>query len=388
MVEIRLGTGQERRQTEAFADGAFAVRSPKALNPSEEALLNALPRGKTGAALAVNSVEGLAGMALRALSPDLAVHCHFDDAWDLAAAQAAATQNRRLTPALAVAPDPPEGPWDIIALPFSAAGVKDLLLERLAFAVEHLKPGGLLFASTDNRRDRFLREEVVKLFGAATTLPGPSRRSGVAYIARRPKSPRLRERPRERAFTVKEGDRVLPLVSRPGVFSHGRLDEGTRALLASADMGVAKRVLDLGCGAGILGIVAALRSPDARVTLVDSYARAIQCAQRNVESLGLAGRCEAVLTADPLRGLEAGYDLVLTNPPYYGNYRISEMFLAAAAKVLVPGGRMALVTKGIEWHKAAMAKLFGSVAAKESGGYWVLTAVAGGKHQGSCSPDR
>ena len=78
-----------------------------------------------------------------------------------------------------------------------------------------------------------------------------------------------------------------------------------------------------------------------------------------------------------MRDLRPGYDLVLSNPPYFGNYRISEMFLETAAKLLVPGGWIILVTKGVEWHTAAMRGRFGNVQSIQRGGYSVLTSVAG-----------
>lgn len=395
---ISLGERSGRDSESSFADGQLVVRSRKGVHPSEEALLNALPKGRSGAALVVNSTEGLAGLALRALNPELAVHCHFDDAWDFGMARAAAKRNRGIAPKLALAPDPPDGPWDIVALPFSMGGVAELLHERLAFALRCLKPNGLLFTSTDNRSDRFLRDAVVERFGSATTLPGPSRRSGVAYVARRPKVPKLRERDFRRTFTVKDGERVISFVSRPGVFCHGRLDAGTRALLASAELAAALSalatrhssldtphsslvtphsplVLDLGCGVGVLGLVAALRCPNARVSLVDSHARAIECTQANAASLGLQERTRTLLTADPLSDLSPGFDLVLSNPPYYGNLRIAEMFLDTAAKVLVPRGRIVLVTKAPEWFAEAMRTRFAGVGSQQAKGYTIVSAT-------------
>jgi len=374
-MDIWLGSAGKPGRRESFADGTLVVCSPKGVHPSEEALLNALPRGRSGSALVVNSSEGLAGLALRALNPELAVHCHFDDAWDLATAQANVKPQRRLAPALALAPDPPEGPWDLVALPFSMAGVTELVHERLAFALKCLRPGGLLFTSTDNRSDRFLRGAVVERFGSATAVPGPTRRSGVAYIARRPKEPKLRPRDFRRTFTVREGEGVLHFVSRPGVFCHGRLDDGTRALLAALDVREARRILDLGCGVGVLGLIAALRCPQARVTLVDSHARAIECTLANAAAHGVQARCQAFVSADPLGDLSPGFDLVLSNPPYYGSYRIAEMFLHTAAKVLAPGGRILLVTKDPEWYAEAMATRFSDVASTEALGYWVFRGL-------------
>ncbi len=375
MADIQLGSDHQGHQRQTFADGAVVVRSRRGVNPSEEALLNALPKGRSGAALAINSTEALAGMALRALNTELTVHCHFDDAWDYDAALETIERNGAVAPELGLAPDPPEGPWDFVALPFSMSGVADLLRERLAFALRCLKPGGLLFTSTDNRSDRFLRDEVLALFGSATTLPGPTRRSGVAYIARRPKEAKVRDRDFRRTFTVKEGEGILSFVSRPGVFCHGRLDAGTRALLAAAEMGTAKRILDLGCGVGVIGLIAALRCPAAQVTLVDSHARAIECAQANAASLGLRERCATILSGNTLRDVPGGFDLVLSNPPYYGNYRIAEMFLDTAAKALVPGGRIILVTKAPEWFAEQMRKRFDGVRSQQLREYAILSGA-------------
>ncbi|MBM4034028.1 MAG: methyltransferase [Planctomycetes bacterium] len=447
MNEIQLGSSCEGGRRQAFADGALVVRSRKGVHPSEEALLNALPKGRSGAALAVNSAEALAGMALRALNPDLSVHCHFDDAWDLDAARETTQRNQQLAPELAIAPDPPDGPWDIVALPFSMAGVRELLLERLAFALRCLKPGGLLFTSTDNRSDRFLRSQVLELFGSATTLPGPTRRSGVAYIARRrtggaaspsPDRPspcrgggepvtdlaRSVTSPRKpdfsRTFTVREGGRILSFLSRPGVFSHGRLDPGTRALLASPALASAlcslatchsplvagppslaprpsspvPRLLDLGCGAGLLGLIPALRCPEAQVTLVDSYARAIECASANAAALGLQERCTTLLTGNTLRDVRpgpvlsegGGFHLVLSNPPYYGNYRIAEMFLDTAARVLLPAGRILIVTKDPAWFADALSKRFRGLTRREAKGYWLLQATQSAKPSSANAP--
>ena len=77
-----------------------------------------------------------------------------------------------------------------------------------------------------------------------------------------------------------------------------------------------ERILDLCCGCGALGIAAALQFPDARVTLSDVDARAVDCARRNIARFGLSGRVEARVSMlfDALE--PCTYDLVLANPPY------------------------------------------------------------------------
>lgn len=57
-----------------------------------------------------------------------------------------------------------------------------------------------------------------------------------------------------------EGGREFRFRTAPGVFSRGRVDRGSRLLLQAARLDGARRILDLGCGYGVLGIVAAARA--------------------------------------------------------------------------------------------------------------------------------
>lgn len=374
-VCIGLGNPQRRRRVETFADGAIEVRSRSGLRAAECALMHALPQGRGGQALVSNSTEGALGVALGALNPALAVTCHFDDAWDRDAAELAAGQWSPLRPELLLAPDLPDGPWDLICLPFAREAPTDLVRERVWHAREVLRPGGLLHVSTGKPNDKVLRGIVEKAFGSATLLPSTSRRGGAGCVARCPKLP---AKPQKRTFTsfgYTEGEQRIELASRPGVFSHGRVDAGTRALLGAASCEGATHILDLGCGAGLVGIVAARRQPEATVTFVDSSARAVQCATMNVEAQGLAGRCRVVLSARAHETLERTCDLVLANPPYFGNYSIAQRFLDAAASALVDGGRLVLVTKAEEWFHEAMTTRFGNVQVESIGGYVVLASV-------------
>src|SRR5262249_17246340 len=69
---------------------------------------------------------------------------------------------------------------------------------------------------------------------------------------------------------VDEGE-SMRFLTRPGIFTYGELDAGTRALLTAAEIHPGDRVLDLGCGAGPAGLAAARRAgPEGHVTFVDS----------------------------------------------------------------------------------------------------------------------
>lgn len=135
----------------------------------------------------------------------------------------------------------------------------------------------------------------------------------------------------------------------PGVFSCGRADAGTLLLLQAAapllgGLPRSARILDLGCGCGIISMVLAAMG-FARVEASDISATALALTQANARLNG----CEQVLTlhaAELLRGL-GRYDLIISNPPSHAlRTRSREQLLALRDGLddhLRPGGRLVVV---------------------------------------------
>src|SRR5262249_34234305 len=137
------------------------------------------------------------------------------------------------------------------------------------------------------------------------------------------------------------------------VFSHARLDDGTRALVDAAPIRDDSVVLDLGCGYGPIGLAAAAAAPRGRAVLVDSNARAIALAERNARRNAIPNAL-ALLRADLDDLGEAEFDLVLANPPYYSDFRIARAFVAAGAARLKKKCELWLVAKAADEHKALL----------------------------------
>ncbi len=77
-----------------------------------------------------------------------------------------------------------------------------------------------------------------------------------------------------------------------------------------------RRILDLCCGSGCIGIAAALVFPEARVDLADVDPAAVDLARRNAARLGVDSRVE-VHRSDLFEQLPPGrWDLIVSNPPY------------------------------------------------------------------------
>jgi 16S rRNA (guanine1207-N2)-methyltransferase len=158
--------------------------------------------------------------------------------------------------------------------------------------------------------------------------------------------------PRAHEFEASTPSEKVRLVTRPGVFAHGRADAGGLALAESAEVQPGQKILELGCGCGLVGLLLAARLKGAaEFVLVDSNARAVECARRGVELNSFAGI--QVELSDVFEPEAATFDCVLGNPPYYAQRRIAEYFVAVAAHALRPGGTLWLVSK----HGAEMEAL-------------------------------
>jgi len=168
------------------------------------------------------------------------------------------------------------------------------------------------------------------------------------------------------------------ILTATGIFSSKRIDNGTRLLVESMDVPSTGSLLDLGCGNGVIGVVAASTEPSLRVTLTDVNSRATMIAAENVARMRL-GNVE-VLTGDLYQPVgDRRFTTVVSNPPISAGMRkVVEPLVSGAVEHLEAGGLLQLVVqsnKGGRTVARFIDEYFGehSVASKGSG-YRVLTA--------------
>ncbi len=124
------------------------------------------------------------------------------------------------------------------------------------------------------------------------------------------------------AYDDGRSGRRLAFRTRPGMFSPAGIDLGTELLLEHMPDVAGRCVLDVGCGYGAVGLVAAARG--AAVTMLDADARAVKLARENAGRNGLA--VETVLD-DRVRQPRASFDFVLSNPPTHaGSVALQALF--------------------------------------------------------------
>lgn len=140
-------------------------------------------------------------------------------------------------------------------------------------------------------------------------------------------------------------DIAFDLESEPSLFSKDDLDLGTRILLEKVNLTSFESMLDLGCGWGAIGIVAALINQNGHVVLTDIDSRAAKVAADNVQRLGLQDRV-SVLATDDVSQINGSFDLILSNPPFHADtVTLVNLFKAANDKLRKKGSIYVVVEK-------------------------------------------
>jgi len=136
----------------------------------------------------------------------------------------------------------------------------------------------------------------------------------------------------------------LSFMTLPGVFGHGKLDRGTALLLEHVPAPAHGKLLDLGCGAGVIGLTMKSRVPALDVTMTDVDAFAIRSAELNSARLGLSAD---IFASNGLASIEGRYDYIFSNPPFHQGKRTDYEFAATlfrdAKKHLTRDGQLWIV---------------------------------------------
>lgn len=150
------------------------------------------------------------------------------------------------------------------------------------------------------------------------------------------------------------------------VFSRDSLDVGTRLLLQHLPSGQEKcDIVDLGCGNGVVGLIAAERNPEATVHFVDESFMAVASAKDNFFRAFGEQRPATFRVGDGLTDFQPGSaDLILCNPPFHQQHAVVDRIAAAmfkqARKILRKNGELWVIgNRHLNYH-GYLDRLFGS----------------------------
>ena len=159
----------------------------------------------------------------------------------------------------------------------------------------------------------------------------------------------------------------LEIRAHGGVFAGGSVDIGTRTLLEVLDRVPGtqnQRILDFGCGTGLLAVQVARLRPSAQVIATDQSAAAVLSARATVEANGVGDRVTVVrddgLSSQP----DESADLILFNPPFHSGAAVHAdtwlRLFAEVGRVLKPGGELWVVANRHLSYRPALRRLVGS----------------------------
>lgn len=267
---------------------------------------------------------------------------------------------------------PPAGRFDaaMLFLPKSRE-LTDYLLAALASCVPH----GQLYLVGEKRAG--VERAAKQLSGLAKAAKLDSARHcqlwHAAIDGERP-CPDLHALAQRYRLPLSDGE--LQVLSLPGVFSHGRLDLGSALLLEHLDGLPEGPLLDFGCGAGVLGASLKRRYPQARLSLLDVDAFALESSRLTLAANGLEGE---VIAGDGIDAAPGGLAAIVSNPPFHQgvhtSYEATERLLCEAAQHLRQGGELRLVANSfLRYPPLIEAHLGACTTLAEADGFRIYSA--------------
>lgn len=153
---------------------------------------------------------------------------------------------------------------------------------------------------------------------------------------------------------------TLTIASLPGVFSQKKLDVGTALLLDNLPQTMQGKVLDFGCGAGVISCFIGKKFATTQLSLLDVSALAIASAKKTLILNQLSGH---VFASNSLSHVTEKYQHIVSNPPFHQgtktSYQASENFLQGIKSYMLPQGNITIVANSFLQYLPIMQKNIG-----------------------------
>jgi len=239
-------------------------------------------------------------------------------------------------------------------------------------ALRRTRPGGLIVAAGGKTEGA---ESFRKRVAAWLPIEGHiAKYHGTAFWLRRPSELPVALSPQRP--TLVEGR----FHAAPGMFSHDRIDPGSRFLIQHLPQDIKGAVADFCAGWGYIAACLAESRPEiSALDLYEADFESIEAARRNL--VGLRSDMESGFFWHDLlqEPVERRYDAVVMNPPFHqgraADPGIGQGMVRAAAAALKPGGALYMVAnRGLPYEPAVAAAFRNSGEIARDGSYKVLWA--------------
>lgn len=163
-----------------------------------------------------------------------------------------------------------------------------------------------------------------------------------------------------KTYQVDYKETSLTIKSLPGVFSHGEFDIGSKLLLDTLPS-LNGKVLDFGCGAGVIGSVMAILNPGIELDMCDISALAVESSRATLVANGLTGN---VFASDVYSDTSDNYDFIISNPPFHSgldtSYSATETLLAKAPSHQARAGQLFIVANSFLKYPPIIEQAYGN----------------------------
>lgn len=209
----------------------------------------------------------------------------------------------------------------------------------------------------ENRAGVRSAETLLSPFGAIGKIDS-ARRCGL-YHFQLEQVPKFDPKKFQKSYQIND----LIVHTLPAVFSSAELDNGTKLLLSTFEnhAPIKGKVLDLGCGAGVIGASLKQQFPAINLVMSDIHAMALAASRQTLAANGLEGE---VVASDVFSHLDGGFDLIVSNPPFHDGidtaYYAVESLIAHAKSCLKRGGELRIVANAFLPYPDLLDQAFGS----------------------------
>ncbi|MFH1664276.1 MAG: class I SAM-dependent methyltransferase [archaeon] len=217
--------------------------------------------------------------------------------------------------------------------------------------------GKIFFVGKTSRGAKNFQQTMKELFGNSKVV---SVKSGIRLIAsvKEKGLNKIEEKKEKQLIEFSLRNKKFVFASSSGVFSKNSVDEGTGLLLENLNNVKEKKILDFGCGLGVIGIVLAKENPEAGILLIDSDSKAVELTKKNIE-LNEIKNAKTVVS-DGFSQVKEKFDLIASNPPTHEKRIFLEKFVSESHKRLEKNGKLFIVLNKKVFLEKELKQVFGN----------------------------